>query len=85
MFHISFFSLCTFRVRHIDRAHLEVMLLRERLTGFLNVEVELLEFLETLFSEPAVSTDPRYAVLNTGKKQSKQVKENLSSQMFVWT
>lgn len=36
--------------------------------GFLRVEVELLELLETLFSDLVVSTDPKYAVLITGKK-----------------
>ena len=39
--------------------------------GFLSVEAELLEHLGTLFSDLAVSTDPKYAVLITGKKQSK--------------
>lgn len=38
---------------------------------FLGVEVELLEVLDILFSDLATSTDPKYAVLITGKKQGK--------------
>lgn len=70
MFHIMFFSLFTFRVRHIARAYLEVTL-RRRLLGFLSIEAVLPELVETLLSDLVGSTDLRYAVLTIGKKQIK--------------
>lgn len=79
-FHLSFLSFA-----FVARAHLEVTLLRKRLMGFQNIQVELLELLEAFFSDLAVSTDPKDVVLSTGKKQSKYIKDNLSNQMFDWT